>query len=448
MVLSVALVAFAALVGAPSAGAVILGTDLIAPVTVTGTEGKDELEIEFRSLGQTSSRMIVTPAATITAASGSCPPNTDPLTGRPLFNDCRIGPQGSGTGLIVNLNGGDDSVEVDDDGPFMSQVRVNGGAGNDTIRVREFTERFLRGDDGNDLLVAIGGLNTVGKSGALRPVAFDGGTGVDTVGWEDTEFALSERDAGVTASLATGTATLTGLNESAQTISRTDTLVAVENLTGTNAGDVLNGSIAANMLFGNGGNDNLNGGDGTDTLFGGNDLDNMVSGKGTDSVDGGLGLDLYPADSGGDTFTTRDGYAEDVTCVKSDVIINDLVDKVGNNTSANACSVSTAAAKHLYDTHLSGRPAKIAGRSLATKVSCPALKTEACEGKLDAMLGRKAIAHADYKVQPGQKAAVRLPISEANARKAAGKEIVLSAKEVDADGRDRSVSRPTRVQKA
>ena len=72
-------------------------------------------------------------------------------------------------------------------------------------------------------------------------------------------------------------------------------------------------------------------------------------------------------------------------------------------------------------------------------------KPETCEGELDAVLGKRTLGRAAYDVAPGKKVAIGLPISKGNARRAEGKRIVLSASEVDADGRDRFVSRPTRV---
>jgi hypothetical protein len=434
-------------VGVPSAGAAITGTQLTPPITVTGTEGKDDIEIRFRQLTTTSGVMTVTPAVTITAASGSCPPNTDPLTGRPTYSECRFGDQASGTGLIVNLNGGDDSLEVDDTG-FMSQYRLNGGPGNDTIRAQGIFDRVLKGDDGDDLLVAIGGLSTDGRETVRRPVTFDGGAGIDTAGWEDLVAPATEERLGVTASLATGVATISGRDQALiPTTFRTDTLTTVENLNGSEMGDILTGSSGPNTLIGGGGNDNLRGGDGDDNLQGGDDLDDLVGGKGRNTLDGGLGIDTFPKGTGGDTFLMRDGYAEVVSCVDQDVIIDDLVDKIA--TDPLKCSVSTAAAKHLYDTKLSGRAAKIgAGGALVTKISCPALKTEACQGELEAVLGKKVLARGEYKVAQGTKEKVRLPLSRVNTDRAAGKRIVLEAKEVDADGRDRFVSRPTRVEKA
>ena len=62
----------------------------------------------------------------------------------------------------------------------------------------------------------------------------------------------------------------------------TDTLVAIEGLSGSAFGDVLVGDGSANLLLGVGGNDTFNGGAGNDTLEGG---------AGNDSLDGGGDID-------------------------------------------------------------------------------------------------------------------------------------------------------------
>ncbi len=432
--------------GAATAGAA--GTRLSGQVTITGTDGRDAFEVEFNAAsGPKGESFSVEPAATVTATTGTCPPDTDPLTGRPVRNDCQI--VASGITLFIDLRKGDDLVEVNDDGTGLADSsRVSGGLGNDVIEVRAFGERMLQGDDGNDQLAGPGQL----FSSNSPPVAYQGGTGTDTVLLDGTQApnigGSGSGTNGVTASLVSKTATFAGLNsQGLQTTFRTDTLDSIEALVGTDVGDVLTGGTAADTLSGGDGNDNLNGGDGADMLLGGDGLDNLIGGKAGDTVDGGLGIDTYPVDSGGDIFNTRDGFVEQVTCVKSDVIVNDLVDTVASNTAANACSVSTAAAKHLYDTKLSGKPARVADRALLTKVRCPALKPEACDGELEAVLGKRTLGRAGYDVQPGKRLAVELPIGKGNARRAEGKRILLSATEIDADGRDRFVSRPTRVAK-
>jgi Ca2+-binding RTX toxin-like protein len=106
----------------------------------------------------------------------------------------------------------------------------------------------VTGNDLNNTLYAGAGNNVL-----------NGSTGVDTVSY-------AYADSAVTVSLAVATAQATGGSGS-------DTLVAIENLTGSNYNDKLTGNAAANLL---------NGGAGNDVLNGGADLDRMTGGDGSD----------------------------------------------------------------------------------------------------------------------------------------------------------------------
>jgi serralysin len=69
--------------------------------------------------------------------------------------------------------------------------------------------------------------------------------------------------------------------------SGSDTLTAIENLSGSNFADRLTGSSLANVLKGGGGADTLSGGAGNDLL---------VGGAGADKLAGGSGLDVFRFD--------------------------------------------------------------------------------------------------------------------------------------------------------
>src|SRR4051812_17022556 len=75
--------------GVPSAEAASTG-QLTGQITITGTGGKDAFVVTFGNGTADGTPMTVSPAATVTAASGTCSPNTDPLTGRPTFNECLL----------------------------------------------------------------------------------------------------------------------------------------------------------------------------------------------------------------------------------------------------------------------------------------------------------------------------------------------------------------------
>ena len=85
-----------------------------------------------------------------------------------------------------------------------------------------------------------------------------------------------------------------------------DTLVSIENLTGSTHNDTLTGNAVANVLEGGegidvlkgqAGNDYLYGGAGNDELKGGADNDHLYGGAGIDDLEGGAGNDhLYGGD--------------------------------------------------------------------------------------------------------------------------------------------------------
>lgn len=95
----------------------------------------------------------------------------------------------------------------------------------------------------------------------------NGGLGNDTV-------AFLAASSGVTANLTSGTATGHG----------NDTLLNIENLTGSTYGDSLTGDANANILYGLAGNDTLMGEVGDDTLDGGDGDDTLNGGDGIDTA--------------------------------------------------------------------------------------------------------------------------------------------------------------------
>ncbi|MES2339452.1 MAG: calcium-binding protein [Pseudomonadota bacterium] len=154
----------------------------------------------------------------------------------------------SGNSSVENARGGAfaDRLAASDDGSLLEGMGGDdillGGTGIDVLKGGEGADT-LNGGDGNDVLM--------------------GGAGVDTlVGAGGTDWASYEEDAaGVTASLATGTAT--------DGSGSADTLSTIENLRGSAFADTLTGDAGANRIEGLAGNDMIDGGDGVDVLVGG-----------------------------------------------------------------------------------------------------------------------------------------------------------------------------------
>src|SRR5262245_6874124 len=134
---------------------------------------------------------------------------------------------------------------------------ISGGAGDDVIDGGAGSDK-MAGQDGNDTF-----------RGGAGADYMDGGAGVDTV-----DYGASA--AAVAVNLNTGT--VSGGDAAG------DTLVNIENLTGSQYNDTLVGNAGANSLAGGAGNDRLVGGEGADVLFGG---------PGSDQLSGGLHNDTF-----------------------------------------------------------------------------------------------------------------------------------------------------------
>ena len=161
--------------------------------------------------------------------------------------------------------------------------RLFGFAGNDTI-FGEGGADVLLGDGGADSILGGDGDDEIwGSAGADT---LDGGAGTDVARYRD---AIST----VTVNLETGTAQ--------DGFGSTDSLIAIENVHGSDFGDNLTGDGGANQLFGFAGQDMISGGLGNDTILGGDGADSLTGGGGNDeiwgeagddSIDGGDGTDL------------------------------------------------------------------------------------------------------------------------------------------------------------
>jgi Ca2+-binding RTX toxin-like protein len=165
-----------------------------------------------------------------------------------------------------------------------------GSSFNDTL-TGDGNNNVLSGGGGNDILVGGAGSNTL-----------NGGAGTDTASYAGAGGA-------VTVSLAVVSAQNTGG-------AGTDTLISIENLTGSSFDDTLAGNSGNNVLSGGDGNDTLDlSAGGNDTALGGDGNDTIVMGAaftGNDKIDGG---------TGNDTVTLDGDYSKGVT-FKSTTLAN------------------------------------------------------------------------------------------------------------------------------
>ena len=183
-----------------------------------------------------------------------------------------------------------------------TEVLLDGGAGNDTLRGGAGDDLLvggegadnLQGGAGADQLFAdaadIAALNSL--SGAAKASRIDGGAGYDSlVVTDNAQLNLNVDDIGVEAVVAGS---------------------ANDTITGTNAAVnyVFGGGAGNDVLTTAGGADLLVGGDGNDTLKAGAGDDVLVGGAGVDRLEGGAGNDTYVFNRGDGADRLLD-YAED-----------------------------------------------------------------------------------------------------------------------------------------
>lgn len=140
--------------------------------------------------------------------------------------------------------------------------RILGGAGNDLLDGRQGADTLV-GGEGDDLLLGSGGADLL-----------EGGAGRDRASW------------------ATSVSGLRVDLQFAQTNSGDaagDVLIGIEELEGSDFGDVLGGGSQGDVLIGGGGADAMDGRAGNDILHGGAGNDSLAGGLGADLLNGGEG---------------------------------------------------------------------------------------------------------------------------------------------------------------
>lgn len=282
-----------------------------------GAQGLDTLSYAYASSAVTAS--LATDAAQSTGGSGTDTlRNFENLTGS-NYNDILTGNSAvntlNGGAGADTLQGGDgsDTYHVDNSGDLVvetnSSISTGGtdsvfsylgsyslGAHVENLRIMASTAANGTGNALNNLIYAGAGNNTL-----------DGGAGTDTASYAYASAAVSV-NLGSTSAQATGG-------------SGSDTLINVENLTGSKYNDTLVGSGGKNKLTGGTGNDLLIGGEGTDSLYGGSGADrfdfNALSEMGLGALRDVIGdfkssegdrIDLSTLDANGAT-TTNDAFS-------------------------------------------------------------------------------------------------------------------------------------------
>ncbi len=163
-------------------------------------------------------------------------------------------------------------------------AQVYGGSGNDVLKGSTFNDS-LGGGKGNDVLIGNNGADSLfGNEGNDQ---FIGGRGDDTMdggAGADYLFGGPGFDKVTYASSVGGIALYLDAPKKSTGDAKGDTLIAIEEVEGSNSADALYGNKFANYLAGGGGDDILDGGEGNDSLEGGNGEDILIGGPGIDTA--------------------------------------------------------------------------------------------------------------------------------------------------------------------
>jgi Ca2+-binding RTX toxin-like protein len=199
------------------------------------------------------------------------------LTRAPLDGSILIG---AGNAALLPL----DVFDIDNDGD-TAELLPQDATGERRIQTAaldvgavEYTRNeTISGTSGANTIV--GGIGRDTLSGLGGADILDGGAGrKDTADY-------SSSTAGVTVDLKAGTASGGDADG--------DTLIKIENLTGSDEADTLLGNAIRNILVGNDGSDSLSGLGGNDVLRGGDGDDRLEGGNGNDNLTGGSGADTF-----------------------------------------------------------------------------------------------------------------------------------------------------------
>jgi Ca2+-binding RTX toxin-like protein len=182
---------------------------------------------------------------------------------------------------VIHGGGGDDLIRAGG-----GQDRMDGGAGDDVIDGEDGDDRFL-----------MGGAQGLGRDTAI------GGPGADLADYDGTLTGVTLTLDDVVNDGAPGEKD--NLRSDVEQLGGTP---YKDDITGSEADNVVYSGQGDNVLRGKGGNDTFYGGSGADTMDGGPGEDRLYSSLGDDTLKGGPGNDSLFADDGADKL---DGAGDD-----------------------------------------------------------------------------------------------------------------------------------------
>jgi Ca2+-binding RTX toxin-like protein len=187
----------------------------------------------------------------------------------------------------------------------MSTIVEQDNVNYDYLITGTSVDDYLTGDpygsSSRDIIKGLEGNDTL-KGGDLRD-SLEGGPGADLLdGGSGSDYAsYKDSPEGVEIHLRPGEASPSGGDAEG------DTLISIENVSGSDFRDILLGDDDANTLIGNAGDDFINSGPGDDNIYAGSGDDALTGEVGNDGLTGGAGNDYMDGADGGDWLTGSAG---------------------------------------------------------------------------------------------------------------------------------------------
>ncbi|CAN5632380.1 hypothetical protein BH20ACT21_BH20ACT21_18940 [soil metagenome] len=195
----------------------------------------------------------------------------------------------SSVAITANLKNG---TATGDGNDVLVKIEDLRGSAHDDSLTGDDGINEITGSAGNDKLFGLGGEDELESSPGDDD--FDGGEGIDVL-----QFITAPTPA--TVDLGAGTSTGVG----------NDTIVAIENVSGSIHADAITGDDNTNILRGGIGSDAISGAGGDDEVLGGAGDDDLAGDGGNDVINSGGGPDTVSGGDGDDYFTSRHSDADD-----------------------------------------------------------------------------------------------------------------------------------------
>jgi Ca2+-binding RTX toxin-like protein len=245
---------------------------------------------------------------------------------------------GDGDDLIKVANTGNDSIDGGADNDTLDFTGVGAAISFDLQPVGSVSTATVAGNTHSitNVETIIGdSSNDTFNIQAETDISIDGAGGIDTIDGSNLDGVT------IVANLQTGTLTYDSPQAQAPTI---QLFSNIENITGGDGDDTLEGDDNVNVIIGgngddtilgNGGGDTLQGGQGADSLNGGTGNDTLFGNTGDDLIDGGGGTDTvnYSLSISGVTVDLSNTSAQDIGGGEMETII-DVENVIGNQTQA------------------------------------------------------------------------------------------------------------------